>query len=72
MEQRTSYCAGGSKRRSSSTAAGILLPIVEQHLPLVGVAGEQIDGVAEQLGHRLGSRSAELRCETGDFDIAEV
>ena len=41
-------------------------------LPLVGMAGEQHDGVADELRHRLGAGAAEQRREAGDLLVVEA
>ena len=71
-ENRPWYCDGGRKRRISSTARGIARRVVDDLLPLVGVACEQHDGVADELGDRLGAGAAEQRGEPGDLLVVEA
>ena len=52
--------------------AGDLVAVVEHLLPLVGVAGEQHDRVADQLGHRLGPGPADEGGEAGDLGVVEA
>ena len=48
-----------------------LTAVVEQFLPLVRVAREDHDRVADQLGDGLGAGPTQKHCETGYFDIVE-
>ena len=71
MENRPWYCDGGSSRRISSTAAGMQVGVLDDPAPLVGVAVEEDDCVADELGHGLRAGAAEQAGEAGDLVVVE-
>ncbi len=71
IERRTLYCFGRLVAQQLLHRGGDLATVVEQLLPLVGIARERHRRIAHQLGDGLGTRTAQKRCETGDLEVVE-